>query len=54
MNYFATRADPAHRREWMELMSPRKVGLIMKSLRTEFKFVSWAVGLSVLPSPSWC
>ncbi|OAA56528.1 hypothetical protein SPI_07535 [Niveomyces insectorum RCEF 264] len=35
---FAVRVDPRHGRQWAELMSPRSVGLIMKSLRTDFKF----------------
>lgn len=30
--------DPAHRRAWAELMTARSVGLIMKSIRSDFKF----------------
>ncbi|EFX00054.1 hypothetical protein CMQ_7056 [Grosmannia clavigera kw1407] len=35
---FAVRVDPAHGTLWSGLMSTRSVGLIMKSLKTEFKF----------------
>ncbi|KAI3395683.1 hypothetical protein diail_980 [Diaporthe ilicicola] len=35
---FASHVDPAHRREWLELMTPRSVGLILKSIRVDFKF----------------
>ncbi|KAF2459681.1 thioesterase-like superfamily-domain-containing protein [Lineolata rhizophorae] len=37
LNY-ARRIDPAHAREWRELVTPRNQGLIMKSIRTDFKF----------------
>jgi hypothetical protein len=36
---FAVHADPAHREQWSELMTPKSVGLIMRTLRCEFKFV---------------
>ncbi|KAK4040211.1 thioesterase-like superfamily-domain-containing protein [Parachaetomium inaequale] len=35
---FAVHADPAHRRQWRELMTPVSTGLIMKSLKADFKF----------------
>lgn len=35
---FAVNVDPAHRREWAELMTPKGVGLILKSIRVDFKF----------------
>ncbi|ROV93117.1 hypothetical protein VSDG_07361 [Cytospora chrysosperma] len=35
---FAVRVDPAHGREWAELMTPKAVGLILKSIKTDFKF----------------
>ncbi|KAL1872660.1 hypothetical protein Daus18300_004206 [Diaporthe australafricana] len=36
---FAARArDPADRRAWEELMTPRSVGLILKSIKVDFKF----------------
>ena len=37
---FAVHVDPAHRRQWSELMTPRSVGLIMKSIKADYKFVS--------------
>lgn len=41
--YFAMRVDPAHGSLWAGLMSTRSVGLIMKSLKTEFKLVGFAL-----------
>ncbi|KAJ0108137.1 hypothetical protein J7T55_007256 [Diaporthe amygdali] len=38
MTNFANHVDPAHRREWAELMTPRSVGLILKSIKVDFKF----------------
>ncbi|KAK3308288.1 thioesterase-like superfamily-domain-containing protein [Chaetomium strumarium] len=35
---FAVHVDPAHREQWRELMSPRATGLIMRSLKADFKF----------------
>jgi hypothetical protein len=36
---FSVHVDPAHRQEWAELMSPKAIGLIMRSLKADFKFV---------------
>lgn len=36
---FAVNVDPGHRRAWAELMTPKSVGLIMKSIKSDFKFV---------------
>lgn len=36
---FAVHEDPAHRDEWLQLMTPLGVGLILKSLKVDFKFV---------------
>ena len=36
---FAVHVDPAHGEEWRELMSPISTGLIMRSLKADFKFV---------------
>lgn len=33
-------ADPEHAKEWMELITPKGVGLILKSITTDYKFVS--------------
>lgn len=38
---FAVHVDPKHRQEWAELMSPKSTGLIMRSLKCDFKFVSF-------------
>lgn len=35
---FAVHVDPAHRREWSELMTPKSVGFILKSIKSDFKF----------------
>jgi acyl-CoA thioesterase FadM len=31
--------DPIRRQEWNELMTPKGVGLILRSIRTDYKFV---------------
>lgn len=36
---FSVHVDPAHRQEWADLMSPKAIGLIMRSLKADFKFV---------------
>lgn len=38
MNFAAS--DPQHRAEWMQLMTPESVGLILRSIKTDYKFVS--------------
>lgn len=45
---FAVHADPAHRRQWSELMTPNSTGLIMRTLKSEFKLVSTIRGASML------
>ncbi len=37
---FGLHIDPGKRKEWMELMTPKGVGLILKSIRVDYKFVS--------------
>jgi hypothetical protein len=37
---FAMHADPAHRKDWSEIMTPKSIGLIIKSLKGNFKLVS--------------
>ena len=32
--------DPANKKEWLELMSPKSIGLILRSIKTDYKFVS--------------
>jgi hypothetical protein len=36
---FTEAASPEHRQQWAELMSPRAIGLIMRSIKTEYKLV---------------
>lgn len=36
---FAVNVDPIHKRQWAELMTPKSIGLIMKSIKVDFKFV---------------
>ncbi|KAL1639478.1 hypothetical protein SLS58_007910 [Diplodia intermedia] len=36
---FANVHDPAHRKEWGEIMTPKADGLILRSIRTDYKFV---------------
>ncbi|KAK1835911.1 thioesterase-like superfamily-domain-containing protein [Podospora conica] len=35
---FSVHVDPAHRQEWADLMSPKAIGVIMRSLKADFKF----------------
>ncbi|KAK7416070.1 hypothetical protein QQZ08_012125 [Neonectria magnoliae] len=35
---FAATSNPDHRQEWVELMTPRSVGLILRSIKTDYKF----------------
>ncbi|KAI9666292.1 MAG: hypothetical protein M1821_004227 [Bathelium mastoideum] len=45
---YATRLDPAHRDEWSKLWTSRGVGLILRSIRTDFKFpMRWPDRVSV-------
>jgi hypothetical protein len=37
---FAVHIDPKHKKEWSELWTPRGDGLILRSIKTDFKFVS--------------
>lgn len=39
IRYFAN-INPAHASDWRDLMNPRGVGLIMKSIKADYKFVS--------------
>ncbi|RHZ68492.1 thioesterase family protein [Aspergillus thermomutatus] len=35
---FAVHLDPAHKKEWMDLVSPRGVGVIVRSIKIDYKF----------------
>jgi hypothetical protein len=37
---YAVRIDPKHKKEWSDLWTPRGDGMILRSIRTEYKFVS--------------
>lgn len=41
--------DPEHKKEWNEMMTPKGVGFILGSIRTDYKFVSMHCS-QVLPS----
>jgi acyl-CoA thioesterase FadM len=47
LNY-GVHVDPEHKREWSELASPRGVGMILKSIGVEYKFVRILIS-SLLP-----
>jgi acyl-CoA thioesterase FadM len=40
LNFAAS--DPEHKAEWKELIAPTGIGLILRSIRTDYKFVSSA------------
>lgn len=45
---FAKYHDPAHKQRWEELLTPRGDGLILRSIKTDFKFpLSWPDRISV-------
>jgi acyl-CoA thioesterase FadM len=42
------RFDPAHKHQWEEVLTPRNVGLILKSIKVDFKFpMNWPDKISV-------
>jgi hypothetical protein len=36
-------SDPQHKEEWMGLITPRGLGLILRSITTDYKFVSYPI-----------
>lgn len=36
---FAVHVDPAHKQEWSDLWTSRGIGLILRSMSTDYKFV---------------
>ncbi|KAH6637621.1 thioesterase-like superfamily-domain-containing protein [Boeremia exigua] len=41
--------DPAHKKAWLELMSPKSIGLILRSIKTDYKFpMKWPDRVTVL------
>jgi len=56
---YAIHVDPSHKSEWSELWTPKGDGLILRSIRTDYKFpMTWPDKISVfhklraLPSPT--
>ncbi|KAF2704232.1 hypothetical protein K504DRAFT_462804 [Pleomassaria siparia CBS 279.74] len=46
---FANVLDPLHKAEWMSLMTPKDIGLILRSIKTEYKFpMKWPDRVTVL------
>ncbi|KAF2786472.1 hypothetical protein K505DRAFT_330339 [Melanomma pulvis-pyrius CBS 109.77] len=46
---FANALDPAHKAEWKALVTPSDVGLILRSIRTDYKFpMKWPDKVTVL------
>lgn len=37
---FASYAPSEERQQWMDIMSPKGIGLILKSIKTDYKLVS--------------
>ncbi|KAA8613398.1 4HBT-2 domain containing protein [Pyrenophora tritici-repentis] len=47
LNFAAS--DPQHKAEWMELMTPKSIGLILRSIKTDYKFpMKWPDRITVL------
>ena len=36
---YAVHVDPAHKKEWLETVTSKSEGLILRSIRTDYKFV---------------
>jgi len=52
LNFAAS--DPAHKTQWMELMTPKSIGLILRSITTDYKFVSsQALSSGLMRSRDW-
>jgi hypothetical protein len=51
---FAVDIDPKHRKEWTELMTPKSLGLILRSITTNYKFVCAKHSLSKADDACYC
>lgn len=40
---FAVYHDPAHQKQWLGLMGSTGIGLILKSIKVDYKFASYAL-----------
>lgn len=45
----ALHLDPEHKREWQEMCTPKGDGMILKSMKTDYKFVCAHPTLSNIP-----
>jgi acyl-CoA thioesterase FadM len=45
-NNFAVHVDPEHKREWEEISTPKGVGMILRSIRIDYKFVCYILFFS--------
>jgi hypothetical protein len=41
MRNYAMHIDPAHRKEWLGMASSTGIGLILRSMKVDYKFVSY-------------
>ncbi|KAF6240503.1 hypothetical protein HO173_001171 [Letharia columbiana] len=48
---FANHIDPKHKKEWSELWTPKGDGLILRSMKTDYKFVHEYSKRTTLPTP---
>lgn len=40
MRNYAIHIDPAHKKEWMNMVNSTGIGLILRSIKVDYKFVS--------------
>lgn len=43
MRNLAIHIDPCHKKEWSEILTSNGTGLILRSIKTEYKFVSLSI-----------
>lgn len=48
MRNYAIHIDPAHKKEWMNMVGSTGIGLILRSIKVDYKFVSSAHPLPYL------
>lgn len=49
MRNYATYIDPAHRTEWTNLVGPSGIGLILQSIKVDYKFVCSFLSVAIRP-----
>lgn len=52
LNNFGVHIDPSHQKDWHELATPRGTGVILKSIKVDYKFVRTLPVLLLAPIPS--